>query len=92
MTKLKHTKNRSWTIEQTFREHRGPKVGDLVLALDYAAGNDVMTIGRLVAIECNETERGPFRVDSIECPNSDALLWQRAYKIPDGMVTIETND
>lgn len=90
MVRLKYTKNRSWTIEQTFREHCDPKVGDLVLALDYAAGKDVMTIGRLVAIEDNETERGPFRVDSIEWPNSDALLWQRAYKIPDGVVTVET--
>lgn len=92
MTRLKHTKNRSWTIEQTFREHCEPKVGDLVLALDYAAGKDVMTIGRLVAIEDNETKLGSFRVDSIEWPHSDALLWQQAYKIPDGVVTIETND
>lgn len=90
MVIFKHTKNHSWTIEQTFREHCEPKVGDLVLALDYAAGKDVMTIGWLVAIEDNETERGPFRVDSIEWPNSDALLWQRAYKIPDGVVTVET--
>lgn len=90
MVILKHTKNHSWTIEQTFREHCEPKVGDLVLALDYAAGKDVMTIGWLVAIEDNETESGPFRVDSIEWPNSDALLWQRAYKIPDGVVTVET--
>lgn len=90
MTKLKHTKNRSWTIEQTFREHCEPKVGDLVLALDYAAGKDVMTIGQLVAIEDDEMKLGSFRVDSIEWPNSDALRWQQAYKIPDGVVTIET--
>lgn len=92
MVKLKHTKNRSWTIEQTFREHCEPKVGDLVLALDYTAGKDLMTIGRLVAIEDNKPSLGPFRVDSIDWPNSDALLWQRAYKIPDGVMRVETDD
>ena len=92
MVKLNHAKNRSWTIEQTFRSHCEPKVGDLVLALDYSRGDDLMTIGRLVAIEDNETSRGPFRVDSVDWPGTDALLWQRAYKIPDGVVTVETND
>lgn len=92
MVILKYTKNRSWAIEQTFREHHKPKVGDLVLALDYAAGKDMMTIGRLVAIEHNETEHGPFRVDSIDWPGTDPLLWQQAYTIPDGVVTVETND
>lgn len=92
MVKLKHTKNRSWTIEQTFREHCKPKVGDLVLALDYAIGKELITIGRLVAIEHNETKYGPFRVASIDWPSSDAMLWQQAYKIPDGVVTVETND
>lgn len=92
MAKLKHTKNRNWTIEQTFREHCEPKVGDLVLALDYAADKNMMTIGRLFAIEHDETERGPFRVASIDWPNSDALLWQQAYKIPDGVMSVETDD
>lgn len=92
MTKLNYTKNRSWTIEQTFRNHCEPKVGDLVLALDYAVGKDLMTIGRLVAIDDNKPSLGPFRVDSIDWPGSDALLWQQAYKIPEGLVTVETND
>lgn len=92
MVKLKHTKNRSWTIEQTFREHCEPKVGDFVLALDYVLGNDLMTIGRLVAIEANETGRGPFRVASIDWPTSGDLLWQQAYKIPDGVMRVETDD
>lgn len=91
MVKLKHTKNRSWTIEQTFREHCEPKVGDLVLALDYALGNDLMTIGRLVAIE-NDRGSGSFRVASIDWPTSDDLLWQQAYKIPDGVMNVETDD
>lgn len=92
MVKLKHTKNRSWTIEQTFREHCEPKVGDLVLALDYALGSDLMTIGRLVAIENNPDFRGSFRVASIDWPTSDDLLWQQAYKIPDGVMSVETDD
>lgn len=92
MVKLKHTKNRSWTIEQTFREHCKPKVGDLVLALDYAAGKDLMTIGRLIAIEPDKDTLGRFRVDSIDWPGADHLLWQQAYTIPDGVMTVETND
>lgn len=92
MVKLKHTKNRSWTIEQTFREHCEPKVGDLVLALDYTFSYDMMTIGRLVAIEHDKTERGPFRVASIDWPASGDLLWQQAYKIPDGVMSVETDD
>lgn len=92
MVKLKHTKNRSWTIEQTFREHCEPKVGDLVLALDYALGNDLMTIGRLVAIENDHDIHGSFRVASIDWPTSDDLLWQQAYKIPDGVMNVETDD
>lgn len=92
MVKLKHTKNRSWTIEQTFREHCEPKVGDLVLALDYAVGNDLMTIGRLVAIENAAVVLGSFRVASLDWPTSGDLLWQQAYKIPDGVVSVETDD
>lgn len=92
MTRLNHTKNRSWTIEQTFREHREPKVGDLVLALDYTFGNDLMTIGRLVAIENDRNIHGPFRVASIDWPDSDDLLWEQAYKIPDGVMSVETDD
>lgn len=92
MVKLKHTKNRSWTVEQTFREHCEPKVGDLVLALDYTFGNNLMTIGRLVAIENDHDIHGPFRVDSLDWPGSDDLLWEQAYKIPDGVMTVETND
>lgn len=92
MVKLKHTKNRSWTIEQTFREHCKPKVGDLVLALDYAAGRDLMTIGRLIAIETDKDILGSFRVDSIDWPGYDPLLWRQAYKIPEGVMTVETDD
>lgn len=91
MVKLKHTKNRSWTIEQTFREHCEPKVGDLVLALDYTLGNDLMTIGRLVAIE-DGYDSGSFRVASIDWPTSDDLLWQQVYKIPEGVMSVETDD
>lgn len=92
MVKLKHTKNRSWTIEQTFREHCEPKVGDLVLALDYAVGKDLMTIGRLVAIENDRGIFGSFRVASLDWPTSDDLLWQQAYKIPNGVMSVETDD
>lgn len=92
MVKLKHTKNRSWTIEQTFREHCEPKVGDFVLALDYTLGNDLMTIGRLVAIENDNDIHGSFRVASIDWPTSGDLLWQQAYKIPDGVMNVETDD
>lgn len=92
MTKLKYTKNRSWTIEQTFRAHRKPKVGDLVLALDYSLGCDSMVIGKLVGVENNDDPRGPFRVKSLEWTNYDAFLWQQAYKIPDGVMNVETDD
>jgi hypothetical protein len=92
MVKLNYTKNRSYAIEHTFREHRKPKVGDLVLALDYSLGCDSMVIGKLVGIENNSEPRGPFRVKSLEWKNCDAFLWQQAYKIPEGLVTVETND
>ena len=92
MVKLKHTKNRSWTIEQTFRKHCEPKVGDLVLALDYTLGDDLMTIGRLVAIEDPNDIRGSFRVASFDWQAAGDMLWQQAYKIPDGVMNVETDD
>ena len=92
MTNLKYTKNRSWAIEQTFRKHRKPKVGDLVLAFDYALDCDSMVIGKLVEIVKDDNRLGHFKVKAIEWDSPETFRWQQAYKIPEGVVSAETND
>lgn len=92
MTKLNYTKNRTWAVEQTMRKHRKPKVGDIVLAFDYQFNCDSMTIGELVEIVNDDNPLGKFKVRTLEWLESSAFRWQQAYKIPEGLVSVETND
>ena len=92
MVKLNYTKNHSYVIECTFRKHLKPKIGDIVLAFDYSRDCDSMVIGRLIGIENPDSPLGPFRVESIEYEGRDIFLWQQAYRVPDGVMTVETND
>lgn len=92
MVKLNHTQSRNHTVEQTFREHIEPKVGDIVLALDYRPGSDVIMIGRLVKVEADDFPLGKFAVESIEWKDNSTMNWEQAYKIPEGLVSVETND
>ena len=92
MAKLNYIKNRSYVVECTFRKHLKPKIGDIVLALDYKRDCDSMMIGRLIGIESPGNPLGSFKVEPLEWEGSDTFMWQQAYKIPDGVMTVETND
>lgn len=93
MANLNHTKSRNYTVEQTLREHLEPKVGDIVLALDYRPGSTAMAIGMLIGIDKNERVFGAFNVKVIEWRDDvQPMHWEQAYKIPEGLVTVETND
>lgn len=92
MAKLNYTKNRSWLVEQTMRKHRKPKVGDIVLAFDYNLGCDAMAIGELIEIVNDANPMGKFTVKTLEWDDATVFRWQQAYKVPEGLVSIETND
>lgn len=94
MAKLNHTQSRNHTVEQTFLAHLEPKVGDVVLALDYRPGARVMVIGMLIDIDYDsKLPLGKFNVKSFEWRDDDPPMhWEQAYKIPGGLVTVETND
>lgn len=92
MAKLNYTKNRTWAIEQTMRKHRKPKVGDIVLAFDYQLNCDSLVIGELVEIVNDDNPLGKFKVRTLEWPKSPMYRFQQAYKIPEGLVSVETND
>lgn len=92
MAKLNYTQSRNHTVEQTFVAHLEPKVGDVVLALDYRANATTMVIGRLVDI-VDDPFFGNFNVKSLEWRDDvQPMHWEQAYKIPEGLVTVETND
>ena len=92
MVKLNYIKNRSYVVECTFRKHLKPKIGDVVLALDYKRLCDSMMIGRLIGIENTDSPLGSFKVESLEWEGSDTFMWEQAYKIPDGVMSVETDD
>lgn len=92
MAKLNYTKNHSWAVEQAMRKHRKPKVGDIVLAFDYVRNCDSMAIGELVEIVNDNNPCGRFRVKTLEWSDDTRFRWEQAYKIPEGVVTVETND
>lgn len=91
MVNLNHTKSRNYTVEQTFRKHLKPKVGDIVLALDYRPRSNTMVIGRLVEIVKGHP-LGKFSVVCFEWKDEKPMVWEQVYKIPEGLVTVETND
>lgn len=94
MANLNHTQSRNHTVEQTFLAHLEPKVGDVVLALDYRPGATAMVIGMLIGIDYDsKLPLGKFNVKSFEWrDDTPPMHWEQAYKIPEGLVTVETND
>lgn len=93
MAKLNHTQSRNHTVEQTFRAHLEPKVGDTVLALDYRPGATAMVIGMLIGTTNDDKVLGKFNVKSFEWrDDAPPMHWEQAYKIPEGLVSVETND
>lgn len=94
MANLNHTQSRNHTVEQTFLAHLEPKVGDVVLALDYRPSATAMVIGMLIGIDYdNKLPLGKFNVKSFEWRDeAPPVHWEQAYKIPEGLVTVETND
>lgn len=93
MANLNHSKSRNYTVEQTLRKHLKPKVGDIVLALDYHPGATAMVIGKLIGIGPDDHLFGVFNVQALEWKDDvQPMHWEQAYKIPEGLVTVETND
>lgn len=93
MVKLNHTQSRNHTVEQTFRAHLEPNVGDTVLALDYRPGATAMVIGMLIGTTNDDKVLGKFNVKSFEWrDDAPPMHWEQAYKIPEGLVSVETND